>query len=202
MCADDAGVVVAQHGLVVGEWLPILALWKEAPMGIPEHSDSDKPVKPPLGVPPPAVTLLLLGVGLGIHFASPQTILPEGWVQFAVGIPVIAVGLGFGMRAIAAFSHAGTDDRFAKATSVIVTTGLNARTRNPMYMGLTLIYLGLVLTINAVWALVGLPVLVLYLHFGVIRREERYLEDRFGDEYMDYKASVPRWIPQLVNASR
>lgn len=167
-----------------------------------EHSDSDQPVKPLLGLPPPVVTLLLLGVGLGIHFASPQAILPEGWVQFAVGIPVIAVGVGFALRAVAAFSHAGTDDRFAKATSVIVTTGLNARTRNPMYVGLTLIYLGIALTVNALWTLVGLPVLVLYLHFGVIRREERYLEDRFGDEYMHYKASVPRWIPRLVTESR
>jgi protein-S-isoprenylcysteine O-methyltransferase Ste14 len=60
-------------------------------------------------------------------------------------------------------------------------------------------YLGIVLAVNAAWALVGLPVLVLWLHFGVIRREETYLEARFGDEYLDYKASVPRWIPKLAS---
>jgi len=170
-------------------------------MGMTEHSSAEGPVKPPLGIPPPLVTLLLLGVGLAIHFAFPQRIFPEGWVQFAVGIPVIAIGLGFGLSANVLFHRVGTDDRFAKPTSVIVQTGPFARTRNPMYVGLVLIYLGVVLALNAAWALVGLPVLVLYLHFGVIRREERYLEDRFGDEYINYKATVPRWIPGLATDS-
>lgn len=167
-------------------------------MGMTEHSSAEGPVKPALGVPPPLVTLLLLGVGLAIHFAFPQRIFPEGWVQFAVGIPVIAVGLGLGLSANVLFRRVGTDDRFAKPASVIVQTGPFARTRNPMYVGLVLIYLGVVLAVNAAWALVGLPVLVLYLHFGVIRREERYLEDRFGDEYINYKATVSRWIPGLA----
>lgn len=176
-------------------------LGKKALMGMTEHSDTDRAVKPPLGIPPPIVTLLLLGAGLGVHFAFPQTIFAEGWVQFAVGIPVTAIGLGFGLRANMEFNRAGTDDRFAEPTSAIVTTGSNARVRNPMYVGLVLIYLGIVLTVNAAWALLGLPVLVVYLHFGVIRREEEYLEDRFGDEYLDYKASVPRWIPRLAAKS-
>jgi protein-S-isoprenylcysteine O-methyltransferase Ste14 len=67
-----------------------------------------------------------------------------------------------------------------------------------MYVGLVSAYLGIVLTVNAAWALVGLPVLVLWLHFGVIRREEAHLEARFGSEYLDYKASVPRWIPKFA----
>ena len=70
-----------------------------------------------------------------------------------------------------------------------------------MYVGLVLIFLGVVLTVNAALALVALPALVLFLHFGVIHREEAYLEQRFGNEYLDYKASVPRWIPRLVNES-
>ena len=61
-----------------------------------------------------------------------------------------------------------------------------------------LIYLGIVLTVNAAWALLGLPILVAYLHLGVIRREEEYLEDCFEGEYLAYKAKVPRWIPRLV----
>ncbi len=169
-------------------------------MDTPEISSTDKPVKPLLGIPPPLVTLLILGAGLGIHFGiSKVLIFPEGWVQFAVGILIIVLGLGFGLRANKEFSRVGTDDRFAAPTSVIVTTGSNARVRNPMYVGLVLIYLGIVLTVNAAWALVGLPVLVLWLHFGVIRREEAYLEARFGSEYLDYKGSVPRWIPQLAS---
>jgi protein-S-isoprenylcysteine O-methyltransferase Ste14 len=169
-------------------------------MGTPEISSTDKPVKPLLGIPPPIVTLLILGAGLGIHFGiSKVLIFSEGWVQFAVGIPIIVLGLGFGLKANKEFSRVGTDDRFAAPTSAIVTTGSNARVRNPMYVGLVLIYLGIVLTVNAAWPLVGLPVLVLWLHFGVIRREEGYLATRFGEEYLDYKASVPRWIPKLAS---
>ena len=168
-------------------------------MGAPEPSSTDQPVKPLLGIPPPLVTLLILGAGLGIHFGiSKVLIFSEGWVQFAVGVPIIVLGLGFGLRANMEFNRVDTDDRFAAPTSVIVTTGSNARVRNPMYVGLVAAYVGIALTVNAAWALVGLPVLILWLHFGVIRREEAYLEARFGSEYLDYKASVPRWIPKLA----
>ncbi len=96
-------------------------------MGASEISSTDKPVKPLLGIPPPLVTVLILGVGLGIHFGiSNVLIFPEGWVQFAVGIPIIVLGLGFGLKANKEFSSVGTDDRFAAPTSVIVTTGSNA----------------------------------------------------------------------------
>ena len=169
-------------------------------MDTAEPSASDQPVKPLLGIPPPIVTLLILGAGLGIHFGiSKVLIFSEGWVQFVVGIPIIVLGLGFARSAIMEFNRVGTDDSFAAPTSVIVTSGSNARVRNPMYVGLVLVYLGIVLTVNAAWALVGLPVLILWLQFGVIRREEAYLEARFGSEYLDYKASVPRWIPRLAS---
>jgi protein-S-isoprenylcysteine O-methyltransferase Ste14 len=167
-------------------------------MATADAPQCDEPVRPPLRVPPPLVTLTILGVSLGIHFAFPQTIFPDGWVQFVVGIPAIVIGLALGLSTNVAFGKAGTDDRFAKPTSAIVQTGANARIRNPMYVGLVLIYLGIVLTVNAAWALLGLPVLVAYLHLGVIRREEEYLEDCFEAEYLAYKAKVPRWIPRPV----
>lgn len=162
------------------------------------HPNTEAPVKPPLKIPPPLVTLVLLAGGLGTHFAFPQRILPEGGIQFAFGIPVVALGVGLAVSATKAFQRAGTDERFAEPTSVIVQDGLFARTRNPMFLSLVMLYVGVVLTVNAAWALVGLPLLILYLHFGVVRREETYLEDRFGEEYLRYKRSVPRWIPRLM----
>ncbi len=64
-------------------------------------------MKPLLSIPPPLVTLLILGVGLGIHLGiSKVLIFPEGWVQFAVGIPIIILGLGFGLRANVEFNRA------------------------------------------------------------------------------------------------
>ena len=168
----------------------------ESPKGAP----TDAPVKPLLGIPPPIVTVLILGAGLGVHFGiSMVLIFPEGWVQFAVGIPIIVLGLGLNLRTFAEFKRVDTDDSFAEPTSQIVTVGNNARVRNPMYLGQVLIYLGLVLMFNAAWALAGLPLLILWLHFGVILREEAHLEARFGSEYLDYKTAVPRWIPKLAS---
>ena len=63
-----------------------------------------------------------------------------------------------------------------------------------MYLSLTLLFLGIVLAVNAAWALAGLPFLILYLQVGVIRREEQYLERDFGNEYLTYKSQVRRWI--------
>ncbi len=156
-------------------------------------------VKPLLGLPPPLVALLLIGMGLGTHFAFPARLLPEGWIQFVVAAPLVVLGVAVTAGALKRFGSAGTDERYAKPSSAIVKDGAYALTRNPMFLGLILIYLGLVVAVNAAWALVGVPVLTLYLHFGVVRREERYLEDRFGDEYTSYTTSVPRWIPRVAS---
>lgn len=157
----------------------------------------DRPVKPPLSIPPPLVMLALLGVGLAIHFAFPARLLPKGWAQFVVGIPIASAGLAFGMTGNAIFNRVGTDDRFAKPTTVIVTDGPFSVVRNPMYIGLVTISLGIVLAVNAAWALIQLPALVAYLTLGPIKNEEAYLAERFGNEYLDYKGSVPRWVPRL-----
>jgi protein-S-isoprenylcysteine O-methyltransferase Ste14 len=156
-------------------------------------------VKPVLGFPPPLVALLLLGVGLGIHFAFPARLLPEGWIQFVVAAPLFFLAVAVTARALKSFGSLGTDERYAEPTSAIVQDGPYARTRNPMFLGLVLIYLGVVVAVNTAWALVGLPVLIIWLHFGVIRREERFLEDRFGDEYSSYRRRVPRWIPRVAS---
>lgn len=152
-------------------------------------------VKPPLGFPPPLAALLLIAVGLGLHFAVPEQLLTEGWIQFVVAFPIIVLGVALAAGAVNRFDRAGTDERYAEPTSVIVQDGLNAHTRNPMFLGLVLIHLGVVIAVNAAWALIGVPALIIYLRYGVISREERFLEERFGDEYRNYKQSVPRWIP-------
>lgn len=153
-----------------------------------------EPVQPLLKVKPPLVGFALIGIGVGIHFALPATIFPEGWIQFAVGIPLIIGGFAFGMAANMSFHRAGTDDRFSKPTSVIVRHGIFRFTRNPMYVGMIVIVLGAMLTLNSAWSLLVLPVLFLYLQYGVIRREEEYLEQWFGDGYRDYRSKVRRWI--------
>jgi protein-S-isoprenylcysteine O-methyltransferase Ste14 len=67
-------------------------------------------------------------------------------------------------------------------------------TRNPAYLSMTMMYAGIAALRNALWAIVVLPVALLVIERGVIEREERYLEGKFGEEYLSYKARVRRWI--------
>lgn len=156
-------------------------------------------VKPLFGFPPPVVALLLIAAGLGIHYAYPARLLPEGWVPFVVAAPLVVVGAAVSAGSVKRFSLAGTDERYASPTSALVQDGPYARTRNPMFLGLVLIQLGVVVAVNAAWALIAVPTLVIYLRYGVISREERFLEERLGDEYTNYKRRVPRWIPQVTS---
>lgn len=154
-------------------------------------------VKPLFGLPPPLAALLLVAMSLGVHFAFPERLLPEGWIQFVAAAPLVFLGVALSATSVKRFGLAGTDERYAEPTSAIVQNGPFAHTRNPMFLGLALIHLGVVIAVNAAWALIGVPALLIYLRYGVIGREERFLEERFGDEYRNYKQRVPRWIPAL-----
>ncbi len=79
-------------------------------------------------------------------------------------------------------------------STAIITTGPFRYSRNPAYVALTLLCVGLGVLLDNPWILVLLLPAVLLVHFGVVRREERYLERRFGEEYRRYKASVRRWL--------
>ena len=76
----------------------------------------------------------------------------------------------------------------------MVTQGPFQYTRNPAYLSMTIIYTGISSLVNALWAILLLPVALLVIQRGVIEREERYLERKFGEEYIRYKAQVRRWI--------
>ena len=90
--------------------------------------------------------------------------------------------------------RAGTNvDPYEPATAV-VTGGPYRFTRNPMYVGFTLMYAGISALFNALPPVLLLPVVQQLMRRGVIEREERYLERKFGDEYLQYKEKVRRWI--------
>jgi len=80
-----------------------------------------------------------------------------------------------------------------KPSTALVTGGPYRFTRNPIYVAMTLLYVGAALSFRIIPALILLPVALLLLQFGVIRREERYLEAKFGDRYREYRSSVRRW---------
>ena len=81
-----------------------------------------------------------------------------------------------------------------QGTSALITDGPYRFSRNPSYVSLTLLYVGLGIILNNAWALLLVIPVLLVMHFGVVLREERHLEAVFGDEYVRYKSTVRRWL--------
>jgi len=142
---------------------------------------------------PPALYAVTLAIGLGISF-----LFPVSFVSHLVTLPIAALALiGAGWLSISAFqimARAQTEIDPAKPTTAIVSDGVFRFSRNPLYLSLTLLYIGISLLLNALWALLLLLPLLVIVQVGVIQREEAYLERKFGDEYLRYKTQVRRWI--------
>jgi protein-S-isoprenylcysteine O-methyltransferase Ste14 len=161
----------------------------------PPRSDADLETAGVL-CPPPLVYLagLLLGLGADWVFALPP--LPETsdtgglWLGGACGLSGLFLILWSARR----FIGAGTPLPPYRPTTALVTEGPYRRSRNPIYLGMALVYVGVVCATASLGALALLPAVILVMEFGVIRREERYLERRFGGAYRDYKARVRRWL--------
>ncbi len=96
--------------------------------------------------------------------------------------------------AVLAFRRAGTPPEPHKPTTAIVTSGPYRFTRNPIYVSFTLVQLGIALWTGSGWILALLVPVIVLMHYGVIAREERYLERKFGDEYNEYRRHVRRWV--------
>ena len=90
--------------------------------------------------------------------------------------------------------RAGTNIRPDRPATVIVTDGPFRFSRNPLYLSLTLVYVGIASMMNALWPLLLLVPLLLIVQRGVVLREERYLEAKFGETYRSYKTRVRRWF--------
>lgn len=143
--------------------------------------------------PPPVIYLGVLGAGLLLEWLWPTKIL--NWsVAVGTGSVILICGVIGAAVAIRTIWRAQTPIDPYKATTALVTDGLFRFSRNPIYVSDTLIYVGLSLTLNAWWALALTPVLVWGMQVGVIAREEKYLERKFGDDYLRYKQQVRRWL--------
>jgi protein-S-isoprenylcysteine O-methyltransferase Ste14 len=115
-------------------------------------------------------------------------------VRWVGGGLLVVAGLALLASFNTAFGRKGTAVEPWKPTTAIVTTGPYRLTRNPAYLGMALTYVGIALLAGALWALVPLPFVLIVIDRAVIAREERYLERKFGRQYLDYKAGVRRWI--------
>ncbi len=146
---------------------------------------------------PPILFGAALILGLSLHAIAPVRIAPlPGGTPRLTGVALIVIGLLFSVAVMRAFRSAGTHVSPYRETTRLVCAGPYRHTRNPDYIGQTLMYGGIALVANSWWPLFLLPPTLLLIHYGVIRREERYLEAKFGQEYRDYRARVPRWLPR------
>jgi len=144
---------------------------------------------------PPLLFAGTLGLAFLLHlaFALPGLSLP-GALRRAVGIVLILAGGGLLAAALQRFRQAGTNVSPMQPTTALVVTGIYRFTRNPMYVGLSLVYAGIAYLADSLVTLILLAPLLVVIRYGVIAPEERYMEAKFGDAYRDYKARVRRWI--------
>ena len=142
---------------------------------------------------PPFIYLGFLVLGLMLNWLWPQPLLPET-LRYTLGGALIALGLALALLSIRRFKAAGTNFDTQKPDTAILTEGPYRLSRNPIYMGLTAVYAGIGVAMDAPWIWLTLMPALAVMHYGVILREERYLERKFGQEYLDYKAQVRRWL--------
>ena len=144
-------------------------------------------------VRPPFVYLGSIALGLVLHLLWPARLVPPP-VSTPVGAIVTVLAIALFVSAVRTLQAAGTPIPGNRPTTAIVRTGPYRFSRNPIYLAFSMLQLGISIWVNSVWllaTLAGAAALILYV---VIRREEQYLERRFGARYLDYKASVRRWL--------
>ena len=143
--------------------------------------------------PPPLLYTAALVIGAGLEWFWP-TAIGLGWLPLVLGAILILAGLAIALLGALALRRAGTAIPPNRPTTELVTDGPYRWSRNPLYLALTLIYAGVGLIADDLWILMLLVPLLLLIHWGVVVREERYLEAKFGEAYRRYKERVRRWL--------
>ena len=148
---------------------------------------------------PPLLFLaaLLLGFGLDHLLRLPFPVPRFGWVHWISAVNagcLTLAGIAVFAAGVRNFWRAATPVPGTRPTQTLVTTGIHSWSRNPIYIGMFLVYIGIGLVVRSPWILILTVPLLITIHYGVVVREEAYLEGRFGDAYRDYKASVRRWL--------
>lgn len=153
----------------------------------------DRKDNPGVIAPPPLIFALPLIAGVLVGRVFPFHVLPRPFA-LAIGGALAVSAMALNFWALPKFRRAGTSMMPYKPTTTIIDSGPFALTRNPLYLAMALLYAGITLLVNMVWPLLLLPFVLGLVQRGVIEREERYLEQKFGDEYMNYKSRVRRWL--------
>jgi protein-S-isoprenylcysteine O-methyltransferase Ste14 len=137
---------------------------------------------------------ILVGLALDRLLPVPVPIPQVDGVAWIIAGALILIGLALFAAGVRNFSRADTPLPTNRPARVLVTTGIHRWTRNPVYLGFFLGYAGIGVAALSPWILIFLLPLVVTIRYGVVAREEAYLERRFGDAYRDYKVRVRRWL--------
>ncbi len=156
-------------------------------------SDHDPTDIPGVIMRPPYLFLGLALIGIALDAVWPVPLIPAS-MQIMGGGVLIVMAVSLLASSLVRFRRAETHVETWKPSTALVTDGPYGVTRNPIYIAFGLAFLGLACALDNIW-LVGLTVvLVIILDVGVIRREERYLEGKFGETYHAYCRNVRRWL--------
>lgn len=156
-----------------------------------QDRDSASPrIRPPLLFPACLILGLALDCALPPPFALPET----SWVRWVAGGGLIFLGIAVFAAGLWSFSRAGTPVPGNRPVRALVTTGIHGLSRNPIYVGMFLLYTGIGLAARSPWVLILVLPIAVIMRYAVVAREEAYLERRFGDVYRDYKVRVRRWL--------
>lgn len=140
-------------------------------------------------VPIPEGHVIPLILGILAHESFPLPLDNVEWLSYALGIPFILAGI-----ILAAWSVHEVSAIKVEAPKELITTGPYAIGRNPMYVAWSLIYVGAILLVNTKWLVLLFSFVLAYTHYRVILREERELEEQFGNEYREYCNKVGRYF--------
>jgi protein-S-isoprenylcysteine O-methyltransferase Ste14 len=154
------------------------------------------PSGPDVRYPPPLLFVIGIVAGWLLYRAFPLALIgpTARSVAAVVGWLLVALGTGLSVWGLATLRGAGTPIRPNQPASTLVTHGPFRLSRNPMYLGLSLVYLGVMLLVNSVWTVLFVPFVIAILYLTVIRHEERYLAATFGIAYHEYRHRVRRWL--------
>jgi protein-S-isoprenylcysteine O-methyltransferase Ste14 len=147
-----------------------------------------------LRVPPPTYFAAALAAGMLLREVSLPLSIGARAATVPVGAGFLALGATLAVAGVAAVVRHHTTIVPHRAVSRLLTAGIYRISRNPMYTGLAIAYLGAALLIGSWWPLVTWPLALLAVRRVVIEPEERYLAGRFGQAYLDYQARVRRWL--------
>jgi protein-S-isoprenylcysteine O-methyltransferase Ste14 len=193
-----AGILIALTAIVVSVllWGLLTRRWSPESRRVRAQLKDAAAIHPVMHIPVPWVFILAYLIGVALQLFFPIHIRSSEIVRYGlvVGLAFVVVGIAIAFSALGIFKRRSTTTIPFETPTSLVMSGPYRFTRNPMYVGLTLIYLGVAGTRAELWPVIVLPVLLAYVNFIVIPVEEQHLREAFGDSYAQYSARVRRWL--------